>query len=159
MWTQKWTAMSTWWQTHPWTSMRQIMDFLELPNVARQNYALKDIPLAAHELANFSSESRNSTRWNCLVIAPPSDLVVASAILVCTSAILLYCREPNRLRNCGLKKVAELRLRTFARRPSLQNPLGLPPMRRRLIQWLFCLDGTKNWWRHFSYRANITFAH
>jgi hypothetical protein len=36
-----------------------------------------------------------------------------SAILVRTSAIPQYCGVPNRLRNCGLKKVAELRLRTF----------------------------------------------
>jgi hypothetical protein len=32
----------------------------------------------------------------------------------------------------------------FARRPSLRNPLGLPPTRQRLIQWLFGLGGTKN---------------
>jgi hypothetical protein len=37
----------------------------------------------------------------------------ASAILVRTSAIPQYCGQPKRLRNCGLKKVAELRLRTF----------------------------------------------
>jgi hypothetical protein len=37
----------------------------------------------------------------------------ASAILVRTSAIPQYCGQLNRLRNCGLKKVAELRLRTF----------------------------------------------
>jgi hypothetical protein len=37
----------------------------------------------------------------------------ASAILVRTSAIPQYCGLPNRLRNCGLKKVAELPLRTF----------------------------------------------
>jgi hypothetical protein len=37
----------------------------------------------------------------------------ASATLVRTSAIPQYCRQPNWLRNCGLKKVAEMRLRTF----------------------------------------------
>ncbi len=37
----------------------------------------------------------------------------ASAILVRTSAIPQYCGQPNRLRNCRLKKVAELRLRNF----------------------------------------------
>jgi hypothetical protein len=47
----------------------------------------------------------------------------------------------------------------FARRPSLRNPLGLPPMQRRLIQWLFDLGGTKNRQHHFSNRANTTFAH
>jgi hypothetical protein len=37
----------------------------------------------------------------------------ASAILVRTSAIPQYCGLLNRLRNCGIKKVAELQLRTF----------------------------------------------
>ncbi len=37
----------------------------------------------------------------------------ASAILVRTSAILQYCGQAIWLRNCGLKKVAELRLQTF----------------------------------------------
>jgi hypothetical protein len=37
----------------------------------------------------------------------------ASAILVRTSATLQYCAQTNRLRSCGLKKVAELRLQAF----------------------------------------------
>ncbi len=37
----------------------------------------------------------------------------ASAIQVRTSATPQYCGQPNRLRSCGLKKVAELRLLTF----------------------------------------------
>jgi hypothetical protein len=44
--------------------------------------------------------STNGQRW-------------ASAILVRPSAIPQYCGQSKRLRNCGLKKVAELRLRTF----------------------------------------------
>jgi hypothetical protein len=54
----------------------------------------------------------------------------ASAILVCTSAIPQYCGLPNRLRNCGLKKVAELRLRTFKFdfRNSLQSLASSPTL-------------------------------
>ncbi len=37
----------------------------------------------------------------------------ATAIWVRTSATPQYCGQPNRLRSCGLKKVAELWLRTF----------------------------------------------
>jgi hypothetical protein len=35
---------------------------------------------------------------------------------------------------------------------ALGNPLGLPPMQRRLIQWLLVVGRTKkkNWQQHFS---------
>jgi hypothetical protein len=43
---------------------------------------------------------------------------------------------------CRLANAASLG-NGFARRPSLLNPLGLPPTRRRQIQWLFDLGGKK----------------
>ncbi len=54
---------------------------------------------------------------------------LSSAILVRTSAIPQYCGQPKRLRNCGLKKVAVLRLLTFniwlpQFRNSPQSPAG-----------------------------------
>jgi hypothetical protein len=68
----------------------------------------------------------------------------ASAILVRTSAIPQYCGLTIRLRNCGLKKVAELRLRTFKIwlpkcRNSLQSPASFPT-----LFTIICRSGNKN---------------
>ncbi len=69
----------------------------------------------------------------------------ASAILVRTSAIPQYCGIPNRLRNCGLKKVAELRLRTFKIwlpqfRNFLHSPASYPSLCIPLILSSGCFE-------------------
>ncbi len=65
--------------------------------------------------------STQSSHLSCAPYCPPTSLWFIqffhqrweSAILVRNSAISQYCGQPKRLRNCGLKKVSELWLRTF----------------------------------------------
>ncbi len=60
------------------------------------------------------------------------------------SATPQYCGQPNRLRNCGLKKVAELRLRTFKIwLPQFRNSQQFPASSATFCPFSSAQDGLK----------------